>query len=90
MADNDLRPYGSSRGPCEIVPPEQRAVREARNRRSIEFGAAWLIGGVLLTVITYEQARATGAYLLAWGPMLYGGYRIVSGLQLLNRSRKSP
>ncbi|GAA3768416.1 hypothetical protein ACFS5L_22280 [Streptomyces phyllanthi] len=88
MTDNGVRPYGSSPAPCTTVSPEQRAVWETRGKRSIEFGAAWLIGGLLLTVITYEQVQGKGAYFVVWGPLLYGVYRTVSGVRLLTRSRK--
>lgn len=90
MADNGVRPYGSSTTPYNGASPEQRARWETRGRRSIEFGVAWLIGGLLVTVTTHEQAQGVGAYFVTWGPMLCGIYQIISGLHLLNRSRKRP
>ncbi|WP_149829177.1 hypothetical protein [Streptomyces tailanensis] len=90
MADNDVRPYGSSTTPYNGASPEQQARWETRGKRSIEFGVAWLIGGLLVAVTTHEQVRGAGAYFVTWGPMLYGIYQIISGFQLLNRSRKRP
>ncbi|ANS63284.1 hypothetical protein SLINC_1060 [Streptomyces lincolnensis] len=88
MTDNGVRPCGSSPAPCRRVSPEQRAVWEARGRRSLEFGAAWLIGGLLITAVIYGEAEGAVAYFVAGGPTLYGVHRIVAGLQLLSRSRK--
>ncbi|NEA98729.1 hypothetical protein [Streptomyces sp. SID13726] len=70
--------------------PERRAAREARARRSLEFGAAWLIGGVLVAVITHGQFENAGAYVVTWGPMVYGVHRIVAGLRLLIGNRWLP
>jgi hypothetical protein len=90
LTDNHTRPYGSSPAPYDGTSPERRAVREARARRSVEFGTAWIIGGLLFTVTVHEQAQGAGASVVAWGPVFYGGYRIVSGLRLRNRSRELP
>lgn len=57
-------------------------------RRSIEFGAAWFIGGLLVAVVTFGQARGEGVYFVVWVPMFYGVHRIVSGLQLVRKSRE--
>ncbi|MBF9072644.1 hypothetical protein [Streptacidiphilus fuscans] len=62
----------------------RQAAREAKGKRHIGFGIAWLVAGVLITVITYAQAAGGGVYVVAWGPMVYGIYRIVSGARLLN------
>lgn len=64
----------------------RQAAREAKGKRHIGFGIAWLVAGVLITVITYAQAAGGGVYVVAWGPMVYGIYRIVSGARLLNAS----
>ncbi|WP_053852323.1 hypothetical protein [Streptomyces sp. NRRL B-24085] len=72
------------------VCPEQRAAEETRGRRSIEFGAAWCIGGLLVAVVTFGQVQAGGVYAVVWGPLAYGVYRIVAGLRLVRRSRGVP
>jgi diadenosine tetraphosphatase ApaH/serine/threonine PP2A family protein phosphatase len=90
----DWRPYPMGSPPYEREMPhryvgeEQRQIWETRGRRGIAIGTAWLIGGLLLTLVTYANAAMDGgAYLVAWGPALYGVYRIVSGFLLLNKNR---
>lgn len=48
------------------------AFRYARN------GGLWFAGGGLVTAATY--AFSEGTYFLAWGPLLFGGFRLVRGL----------
>jgi hypothetical protein len=73
--------------PDDMPTADERRVLEARGKRRIAFGAAWLIGGLLITLITYVNAIGGGTYIIGWGPILYGIYRIYSGSQLLNKSR---
>lgn len=46
----------------------------------IKVGLVWLIGGIIVTWVTYSSTEPGGTYFLFWGPMLYGGYRIWRGL----------
>ena len=80
-------PYAGGPAPYNVVTPQQRALWETKGKRGIGFGAAWFVAGLLVTVMTYAQAQGGGVYVVAWGPALYGIYRIVSGLRLLNKSR---
>jgi len=48
------------------------AFRYARN------GGLWFAGGGLVTAVTY--AFSEGRYLIAWGPLLFGGFQLVRGL----------
>lgn len=67
--------------------PEGRA---ALNKRELLHGLYWLVGGILLTVITYSAASSSkggGTYLIAWGPMLFGGLRFIKALANINRQR---
>jgi DnaJ-like protein len=41
-------------------------------------GGFWFAGGALVTALTY--AFLNGTYFLAWGPLLFGGFRLVRGL----------
>ena len=69
--------------PYEADPadPALRAVRESKGLRAIGFGVAWLISGVLVTVVTCARcAQATGGG-------VYGIHRITIGTRLLNKSR---
>jgi uncharacterized membrane protein len=68
-------------------PLEQRTAGQAKGRRSIEFGAAWCIGGLLVAVVTFGQVQGAGVDVVIWGPLVYGLYRIVAGLQLVRKSR---
>lgn len=43
-------------------------------------GGLFLVGGLVLTAVTYAAASGGGTYLLAWGPMLFGLLRIMRGL----------
>lgn len=88
LTDNGVRPCRSSPAAPLGVPPEQRAVLETRGRRSIEFGAAWCIGGLLVAVVTLGQAQGAGIQFVVWVPMFYGVHRIVSGFQLIRKSRE--
>jgi hypothetical protein len=48
------------------------AFRYARN------GGLWFAGGGLVTAVTY--AFSEGRYLIAWGPLLFGGFQLARGL----------
>src|SRR5438067_1054441 len=41
-------------------------------------GGLWFAGGGVLTAATY--AFSQGRYLIAWGPLLFGGFQLVRGL----------
>ena len=41
-------------------------------------GGLWFAGGGVLTAATY--AFSQGTYLIAWGPLLFGGFQLVRGL----------
>lgn len=88
LTDNGVRPCRISPAAPHGVTPEQRAVLETRGRRSVEFGAAWFIGGLLVAVVTLGQAQGAGVQFVVWVPMFYGVHRIVSGFQLIRKSRE--
>ncbi len=53
----------------------------ARRQRDITVGALWFGGGALLTIMTFASASQSGGhYVLAWGPMIYGGIRLLKAL----------
>lgn len=48
----------------------------AKNASDMSRGLCWLVGGLLVTLVTYLMARSSesgGVYLMAWGPALAGG-----------------
>jgi hypothetical protein len=49
-----------------------KAFRYARN------GGLWFAAGGLVTAATY--AFSSGAYFLAWGPLIFGGFQLVRGM----------
>ena len=42
-------------------------------------GLVAIIGGTI-TVVTYLGASAGESYVVAWGALLYGGFRLIRGL----------
>ncbi len=46
----------------------------------IKWGLIWIVGGGLITLVTYAVASDGGSYFVMWGAMLYGGYRILKGV----------
>jgi hypothetical protein len=73
--------------PYQAVSVDQRAIWRSKGQRYIAFGALWLAVGLIITVVTYAQAAGGGVYIVAWGPMLYGAYRIIRGVLLLRQAQ---
>ena len=48
-------------------------------KHDILVGAAWAGGGLLLTVVSLSGEGIGGRGVLAWGPIIYGLYRIIRG-----------
>lgn len=74
----------------QALPPNQHPAWEKKGTRSLAWGAVWLIGGLLITLYTYSEAAASefgGVYIVAWGPMLYGLFRLITGAVYLYKSR---
>lgn len=78
------------KAPYQQVSDDQRRIWETKGKRGMGFGAAWFIGGLLITLITYGNASGPsgGVYVVAWGPMLYGAYRIISGYFTFRKSQQ--
>ncbi|MCE9591653.1 MAG: hypothetical protein K8S99_14145 [Planctomycetes bacterium] len=58
--------------------------------RNMFRGAAWCLGGILVTAVTYLLARASrggGVYVIAWGAILFGGIRFAIGMVQMSRLR---
>jgi hypothetical protein len=43
-------------------------------------GALWTIGGIVVTVITYNAASGGGSYVVAWGAILFGFIQLIQGI----------
>ena len=62
--------------------PMDDPARAAANKR-ILWGAAWCLGGILVTVLSYAAAAnspAGGTYFIAWGAILFGAIQIFRGM----------
>jgi len=52
--------------------------------RDLTVGGAWLLGGLLVTVVSYGLAASSpggGRYVIASGAVLYGAIRLIRGLK---------
>lgn len=56
-----------------------QAVRDLAKAEMVK-GALWLVGGALLTGITYAAAEPGGTYAIFWGAFAYGGFRFLRAL----------
>ena len=57
------------------------AERRAAKSKNIMFGLILLVVGLVVTAVTYDSAsQEGGTYIIAWGPMVYGGIRLFKGL----------
>lgn len=59
-----------------------------RNALSMRHGLYWLLGGILVTAVTYSMAASTqdgGTYIIAWGPVVAGGIQFMRALLSSNR-----
>jgi hypothetical protein len=85
----DIPPYQQNVAPYRQTSGEQRRIWETKGKRGIGFGVAWILGGLLITLVTYSNASGPGGgiYLVCWGPVLYGIYRVFAGYRMLTKSR---
>lgn len=60
---------------------EQDAAR-VRARQHVTVGAVWGVGGLFITLSSHAKAVYSegDTYMLMWGPMIYGGLRLLCGL----------
>lgn len=82
-------PYASEPPPYQRMSDQQREILQTKGSRALGFGALWLVGGLVVSLVTYSNAAQSefgGFYVIAWGPALYGVYRIISGLLMLRKS----
>jgi hypothetical protein len=52
-------------------------------RKNIRYGALWCISGIVLLTLSYLAAAAgvgSGKYTVAWGVILFGGFRFIRGM----------
>ena len=61
-----------------------KADSEAAQRNMLH-GALWCIGGIVVTLVTYQMASGPGGgrYAIAWGAVIFGGIQFLRGLSQL-------
>ena len=72
--------------PYQQVSDTQRSLRRTRATRRIVVGTILLLGGILVTSMTYSHPFAGGLHIVAFGPMVVGACSIGYGLWARNRS----
>ena len=66
----------------DVIAVMRAAARKA-GLKAAAIGAAWGIGGTLVTAVTYAAASSGsggGTYFVAWGAVLFGGIQAIRGL----------
>jgi hypothetical protein len=68
--------------------PSISLVAAARKRAlwQIVIGIAFLVGGIIVTAVTYHDASTSqsgGTYIVAWGPIAFGLIALVRGVRAL-------
>lgn len=67
-------PYRRQGGPRE--PAGDTLPSQERKPSDVAVGLAFILGGIALTAITYSAAASGGSYIVAYGPICYGLYRL--------------
>lgn len=62
------------------VEKQIQSAKKHQSNRNMLFGALWLVGGIVVTAITYSVAEPGGTYVVAWGAIAYGLYKLFIGL----------
>jgi hypothetical protein len=58
---------------------DQRQARREDAEKDMLHGALWCVGGIVVTVATYAAASGGGAYVVAWGAILFGAIQFLRG-----------
>ena len=81
-------PSDSQTSNLDVADEPERAAADNR----IIYGALWFVGGILVTVCSYLSAARSpygGTYIVAWGAIVYGIWRISQGLSGRNAMTSS-
>lgn len=62
-----------------------------RGHRNILFGVLWLVGGTIVTAVSYGSAASAGGgrYVIAWGAIVFGALQAIRGLAQALTDRRS-
>lgn len=64
----------------EQIQSQIDGAKRSRARKDMLYGGLWLGGGLLITIITYSNARGGGSYVVTWGAIIFGGIQFFRGL----------
>lgn len=81
-------PYSTGPAPYQTVSAQQRDIWRTKGKRSIAFGVVWIAFGLIFSIISYQAASGGGVYFIAYGPVIFGVYRLVVGINLLNKANR--
>jgi len=62
--------------------------RKSKAKRSIIWGLVWGMGGLLATLVGYNIAQGGGTYLVFWGAIIWGGFKVFVGIVDLSSSHE--
>ena len=65
-----------------IISNLQQQRKQAKNkaaRKNMLHGILWCVGGLLVTLLTYNMAEEGGRYVVAWGAVIFGAYQFFKG-----------
>lgn len=83
---SDQTPYSGGPAPYQTVTGQQRDLWRSRGKRNVALGLAWIAFGLIFSIISYQAASGGGVYFIAYGPVIYGVYRLITGINLLNKA----
>jgi hypothetical protein len=49
-------------------------------KKNMRYGALWCIGGIIVTVVSHQEASGGGPYVIAWGAIIFGAIQFFRGL----------
>jgi hypothetical protein len=80
------QPYASQPPPylSASASAEARQAVVNRGKRDVTFGVVWLVVGLGITLFSMAYFQGVG-FVVAWGPALYGIYKIIKGAVTVSR-----
>ena len=72
---------GSASGELEELAEQyETESRTQSGKKDIGYGLLWLVGGGIITGLTYVFAEPGGFFLITWGSIAYGGFLVLRGV----------
>lgn len=79
LVEKGLEPEVAATIVTEIAEVHRKAKKEA-GKRNMMWGAGIAVLGIIVTAATYSAASGGGSYVVAWGAIVFGGFRFFRGL----------